>query len=147
MSSRLSASTIVPPCTCGSYSGWLVNTGSRASARLILTVPLRVCQPRMSSTNSAGSTAGSSSRRNEICGCAVVITVVASMSSPLASVTPVTRPARVRILATSASVRSSAPNERAAPASALVTPPMPPRGKPHAPACPSVSPMWWCSVT
>ena len=54
---------------------------------------------------------------------------------------------RVRILATSAPVRSSAPNERAAAASAPVTPPMPPRGKPHAPACPSVSPMWWCSIT
>ena len=110
-------------------------------------MPLRVCQPRMSSTKSGGSTAGSSSRRNEICGCAVVTTIGASMSSPLASVTPVTRPSLVRILATSASVRSSAPNERAAAASAPVTPPMPPRGKPHAPACPSVSPMWWCSIT
>ena len=47
------------------------------------------------------------------------------------------------------SVRISAPNERAAPASALLTPPMPPRGKPHSPVWPSplMSPMWWCSIT
>ncbi len=77
----------------------------------------------------------------------MVITVAALISSPLASVTPVTRPLRVRILATSAPVRTSAPTERAAAASALVTPPIPPRGNPHAPACPPVSPMWWCSIT
>ena len=80
------------------------------------------------------------------------MTVPASISSPLASVTPATdgpgpRPGRVRIWATSASVRSCAPNERAAAASALVTPPIPPRGKPQAPAWPPVSPMWWCSIT
>ena len=110
-------------------------------------MPLRVCQPRISATNSGGNSASSSSRRNEICGCAVVITMPASISSPLASVTPVTRPSRVRIRATSAPVRICAPNVRAAAASAPVTPPIPPRGKPHAPACPSVPPMWWCSVT
>ncbi len=32
MSSRLSASTIVPPWTCGPKPGWLANTGSLASA-------------------------------------------------------------------------------------------------------------------
>ena len=44
-----------------------------------------------------------------------------------------TRPPLVRIRATSAPVRISAPNERAAAASAAVTPPMPPRGNPQAP--------------
>ena len=44
-------------------------------------------------------------------------------------------------LATSAPVRISAPNERAAPASAAVTPPIPPRGKPQAPGWPSTPPM------
>src|SRR6266702_1104244 len=73
ISSRLSASTIVPPCTCGSNVGWLAKTGSRSSARLTLTVPLRLCQPRMSATKSAGGTAGSINVRNEICGCSVVI--------------------------------------------------------------------------
>ena len=147
MSSRLSASTIVPPCTCGSNPGWLANTGSLSSARLIFTVPLRVCQPRMSARNPGGRTAGSSSRKNEICGCAVVITVAAFTSSPLARVTPVTWPALVLIFATSAPVRSSAPNERAALASAALTPPIPPRGNPQPPACPSTPPMWWCSIT
>ena len=77
----------------------------------------------------------------------MVITTGASISSPLLSVTPVTPPAFVRIRATGAAVRSSAPNDRADAASAALTPPMPPRGKPHAPACPPVSPMWWCSMT
>ena len=122
--------------------GWLGNTGSRSSARLIFTVPLRVCQALISATKSAGSTAGSSSRRNEICGCAVVTMVSASTSSPLASVTPVARPPLVRIWATSASVRISAPKERAAAESAVVTPPIPPRGNPQVPACPSTPPMW-----
>ena len=45
-------------------------------------MPLRLRQPRMSATNPAGSSAGSSSRRNEICGCAVVTTTGASMDSP-----------------------------------------------------------------
>jgi len=75
------------------------------------------------------------------------MTTGASMASPLASVTPVTRPPEVRICATSASVLICAPNIRAARASAPDTPPMPPRGKPQAPAAPSVSPMWWCSIT
>ena len=48
---------------------------------------------------------------------------------------------------TSASVLICAPNIRAARASAPDTPPMPPRGKPQAPDAPSVSPMWWCSIT
>jgi hypothetical protein len=109
---------------------------------LIFTVPLRVCHALISATKSGGSTLGSSSRRNTICGCAVVTTTPASTSSPLASVTPVARPPLVRIRATSAPVRISAPDERAAAASAEVTPPMPPRGNPHAPACPSTPPMW-----
>ena len=71
----------------------------------------------------------------------------ASISSPPASVTPHTLPSRVRIWATSASVRISAPNDRAAAAIAVVTPPMPPRGKPQAPDWPSASPTWWCSIT
>ena len=41
---------------------------------------------------------------------------------------------------TAAPMRISAPNERAAPARARVTPPIPPRGNPHAPVWPSVSP-------
>ena len=104
-------------------------------------MPLRLRQPRMSATNPSGSSAGSSSRRNEICGCAVVITTAASMDSPLASVTPVTCPPRVRMRATSAFVRTWAPNIRAARPSAPVTAPIPPRGKPQTPDWPSVSPM------
>ncbi len=148
ISSRESASTIVPPCTCGSNSGWLAKVGSRSSARLIFTVPLRERQRSMSSTKSAGRSARSSSCRNEIFGCAVVITVGAAISVPSASTTPVTAPARVLMRATAASVRMSTPNERAAAASAWVTPPMPPRGKPHAPMCPSpMSPTWWWAMT
>ncbi len=75
------------------------------------------------------------------------MTTSASISSPLASVTPITRPSLVRMRATSASVRISAPNDRAAAAIALVTPPIPPRGKPQAPVWPSASPTWWCSIT
>jgi hypothetical protein len=108
---------------------------------LIFTVPLRLRQPRMSATKPAGRSAGSSNCRNEICGCAVVTTTGASMDSPLASVTPVTRPSLVRIWATSASVLTCAPNIRAARVSAPDTPPIPPRGNPQAPAAPSVSPM------
>ena len=44
-------------------------------------------------------------------------------------------------------MRISAPKDRAAAASAAVTPPIPPRGNPQAPACPSTPPMWWCSIT
>ena len=76
-----------------------------------------------------------------------MMTTSASISSPLASVTPHTRPARVRIRATSAPVRISAPNDRAAAAIAPLTPPIPPRGNPHAPDWPSASPTWWCSIT
>jgi hypothetical protein len=101
----------------------------------------------MSATKPAGSSAGSSNRRNEISGWAVVTTMGASMASPLARVTPVTWPSLVRICATSASVLTCAPNIRAARDSAPDTPPMPPRGNPQAPAAPSVSPMWWCSIT
>ena len=118
------------------------NTGSRSSARLIFTVPLRLRQPRMSATNPSGRSAGSSSRRNEICGCAVVTTTGASIDSPLSSVTPVTRPSRVRMRATSAPVLTWAPNIRAARARAPDTAPIPPRGNPQAD-----SPMWWCSIT
>src|SRR6266702_1542770 len=129
ISSRLSASTMVPPCTC------------RSSARLILTVPLLLCQPRMSATKPAGRTAGSTKRRNEIVGCIVVTTVPAGTCSPVARSTPVARPARVVMAATSVPVLISAPKPRAAAASAAVTAPMPPRGKPQAPAWPPVSPM------
>ena len=114
---------------------------------MIFTVPLRVCQFSMSAAKSAGSSFGSISRRKEIFGCAVLTTVAALISSPLASVTPETWPLPVRILATSASVLIVAPNDRAAEAMAVATAPIPPRGKPHAPACPSASPMWWCSIT
>ncbi len=47
----------------------------------------------------------------------------------------------VRTRATSASVRISAPSERAAEAMASDTAPVPPRGIPQAPAAPSTSPM------
>jgi hypothetical protein len=85
----------------------------------------------MSVTKSAGSAERSTSRRNEIAGCAVVTTVAARSSSPPSSTTPVTDPAFVVISATGAEVRISTPNDRAAAASACVTAPMPPRGKPH----------------
>ena len=42
MSSRDSASTIVPPCTSGSKPGLAVNSGSRSTATFTFTVPLRV---------------------------------------------------------------------------------------------------------
>ena len=74
-------------------------------------------------------------------------TTGASIDSPLASVTPVTRPSRVRMRATSAPVLTWAPYIRAARASAPVTAPIPPRGNPQAPACPPASPTWWCSIT
>ncbi len=90
---QASASTIVPPCTGGSNPGWLANTGSRSSARLILTVPLRLCQRRMSARNGSGSADGSTRMPNVTCGCAVATTVPASTSSPDARVTPVTWPA------------------------------------------------------
>ena len=146
-SSSDSDSTIVPPCTAGSNDGCAVNTGSLSSARLILTVPLRVCQCSMSAAKPAGSSARSSSRRNEIAGCAVVTTQEASISSPLASVTPATAPSRTRIRPTSASVLTVAPNPRAAAAMAAATAPIPPRGNPQAPDCPPASPTWWCSIT
>ena len=101
----------------------------------------------MSARNGSGSTEGSTRMPNVTFGCAVATTMPASTSSPDARVTPATwPPGMTRILATAAPVRISAPNERAAPARALVTPPIPPRGNPHAPAWPSTSPMWWCSV-
>ena len=53
-SSSDSASTIVPPCTSGSKPGLAVNSGSRSTARLTFTVPLRVFQRSMSATKSAG---------------------------------------------------------------------------------------------
>ena len=72
-------------------------------------------------------------------------TVDASISSPLSSTTPVARvvpwPVDVRILATGASVRISAPSAWAARAIAYDTPPVPPLGMPQARKAPSISPM------
>ena len=119
-----------------------MNRGSRSTAKLIFTVPDRVCHASMSATKSAGSASRSTSRRKEILGWAVVMTVSARISSPSSRVTPTTAPSRVSIRATGAPVRICAPNARAAPAIAPVTPPIPPAGKPHA-----VSPTWWCSIT
>ena len=74
-------------------------------------------------------------------GSALESTAPASISSPEASVTPVARPPRTSMRATSASVRISAPCARAAEAIARLTPPVPPRGMPQARKAPSISPM------
>ncbi len=147
MSSRLSASTIVPPCTSGSKSGWLAKDGSRSRTRLILTVPLRDCHRLISATNSPGSAPGSIISRNATRGWTVVTTVAAVSRRPSVSSAPVTRPPPAVIRVTGDPVQISAPNDRAAAAIAPLTAPMPPRGNPQAPACPAASPMWWCRVT
>jgi hypothetical protein len=49
-------------------SGSSRNSGSRESARLIFTVPERVCQFSMSRTKSSGSSSASICRRNVIFG-------------------------------------------------------------------------------
>ena len=64
----------MPPWTSGSKPGLAVNSGSRSTATLTLTVPDRVFHRSMSATKSAGRSARSSSRRNEIFGWAVVTT-------------------------------------------------------------------------
>ena len=68
-------------------------------------------------------------------------TVPASISSPDSRTTPVALPPLTSIRATGASVRISAPSDRAADAMASDTPPVPPRGMPHARNAPSISPM------
>ncbi len=68
-------------------------------------------------------------------------TAEAPISSPDSRTTPVARPSRTVMCATGASVRISAPNERAADAMASLTPPVPPRGMPQARNAPSISPM------
>ena len=64
-----------------------------------------------------------------------------SISSPDSSTMPVACPAPVRIRATGASHRISAPNPRAADAMASLIDPVPPFGMPHARNDPSISPM------
>ena len=81
-SSSDSASTIVPPWTSGSKPGLLANSGSRSTARLTFTTPLRLRHRSMSATKSGGRAARSTSRRNEIAGCVVVTTTGAVSSSP-----------------------------------------------------------------
>ena len=68
-------------------------------------------------------------------------TWVASISSPLASATPVALPLRTMTRATGASVRISAPSASAARAIDMLTPPVPPLGMPQARNAPSISPM------
>jgi hypothetical protein len=85
-----------------------VKRGSRSTARFTFTVPLRDFQLSMSATKSPGSWFGSTRRRNEITGCAVVITLSAEISVPSTRVTPVVAPSRTTILATGAPVRTGA---------------------------------------
>ena len=68
-------------------------------------------------------------------------TTEASISSPDSSTTPVARSPRVLMCATGASVRMTAPASRAAPASASLMAPVPPRGMPQLRNAPSISPM------
>ena len=115
-SSSDSASTIVPPCTSGSKPGLGGELRQpvdgevdlhRAAARL----PASRCRRR---SRPAGR-GGRPGRRNAICGCAVVMTVGARQL--LAGLEHHARRARRRALvicATAASVRISAPNDRAA---------------------------------
>ncbi len=129
-------------------SGLDVNTGRRSSAQLILTTPLRELQCSMSRTKSAGSSLGSSCRRNVIFGWIAVTISGARISSPSSNVTPRAFPLAVRIRATRALVRISAPNVRALDSIAADTAPMPPSGTAHAPRLPSpTSPIEWCAIT
>ncbi len=68
-------------------------------------------------------------------------TASAWIVSPLSSVTPVVRPPLTSMRATGASVRISTPSESAALPIAVLTPPVPPFGMPHARNAPSISPM------
>jgi hypothetical protein len=137
MSSSDSASTMVPPWISGSKAGRQVNWGSRSTARLTLTVPLRVFQRSMSATKSPGSSARSTCSRKVIRGWVAATTTSVASSSPPSRTTPVTRPSLVVMRRTGAEVRISAPNERAAPAMASLTPPMPPSANPQLPSLPS----------
>ena len=101
-SSSERASTIVPPWTSGSKPGLAVNSGSRSTATLTLTVPDRVFHRSMSATKSAGNSSRSSRRRNEIFGWAVVTTIGAVSCSPPARATPVTAPPAVVMRSTAA---------------------------------------------
>ena len=87
--------------------------------------------------------------RNVIFGCVAAITTSARSSSPDSSTTPRARPSRTSMRAT-ARVGADRRAERLAPrrAARRVTPPMPPRGKPHVPSSPSpTSPILWCAIT
>ena len=82
---------------------------------------------RTACTNSAGRSPFDISLRKVTFASAPDATRGARISVPSASATPCTVPFFTRILATSALVRISAPRSRAAPAIALLIPPMPPR--------------------
>ena len=94
-----------------------------------------------SDTNCGSSAPGSIRSTNVRRTSALDSTAPASIASPFSSTTPVARPPCTRTSATGASVLISAPSERAAEAMALLTPPVPPRGMPHARNAPSISPM------
>ena len=147
-SSRVSASTMVPPWTSGSKPRLARNSGSRSTATFTLTVPLRDFHCVIVSTKSSGSADGSICSRKVIFGCVAAITTSARSSSPDSSTTPRALPSRTSMRATLASVRTVAPNDSAALRNAPVTPPIPPRGKPHVPSSPSpTSPILWCAIT
>ena len=72
---------------------------------------------------------------------ALEATALARISSPDSSTTPTAVPPSTRIRATGEDVRSTAPASVAAPAIAIDTAPVPPRGSPHDLKAPSISPM------
>ena len=119
--------------SCWFVPGIAVKFGSSLIATLTFTVPERVFHRSMSHTKSAGNSCLSSRSRNAIFGWMVVTTTGARSSSPFSSATPTALPPRVRIFATLASVRISAPNDSALRRIESLTAPIPPCWNPQLP--------------
>ena len=118
-----------------------VKSGSPLSARFTLPDEPRNLYCSTPRTRSSGNCARSTSSRNVRRGSRPDTTTGALISSPFARTTPVVRPSFTSTRVTAASVRISAPNERAALAIDSLIAPVPPFWNPQARNAPSISPM------
>ncbi len=132
---------LIAPRRCSPSPGSPLKSGRRSTARLTLPDEPRNLKRRTSSSNEGSSVPGSSRPRNVRLESSDDRIESAWISSPDSSATPTARPPLTMTFATGASVRISAPSARAASPIALLIPPVPPLGMPHARNAPSISPM------
>jgi hypothetical protein len=128
-------------CSVVSEFGSAVNSGSPSSARFTLPLEPRNRNRSTPSVKDRSSAPFGVSFRNVCRASRLERTTSARSSSPSSRATPVTRSPSTRSDPTVVRHRISAPAARAALPMAFDTPPVPPRGMPHARNAPSISPM------